>query len=188
MEQSNGESVKFEKMHPLVFSKMLMLMSTQVCLYTLHDLKGTNAYKKRVKETGNQFIIALDQDLQKEINRLYMSDENISKDLCNSIVQMAKTIANSKNLAGLVTITEILKNDVNPDEYALVHKAYIAALQELNLNVVVNAETDNHAETVCTFQDELLYNLCLPTIEKYYFGKNFKKITESINPIEKQFE
>lgn len=188
MEKSTGESVKFEKMHPLVFSKMLMLMSAQVCLYTLQDLKNTNAYKKRVKETGNQFMVALDQDLQKEINRLYMSDENISKDLCNSIVQMAKVVANSKNPASLITITEILKNDINPEDYGLVHKGYISELQKLNLNVVVNAETDTHSETVCTFQDELLYNLCLPTIEKYYFGKNFKKITESINPIEKQFE
>jgi len=113
------EIKKFSDINPLVFSQILMMMAGQVCMNTMVDLEKTPAYRKRVKETGNQFLIALDQNLQKDINRLYNTDDTISLDLCKSISNIAKVVANCKNPTALVTISRLLDDGIDLDKVKL---------------------------------------------------------------------
>ena len=114
------EKKNFEDLHPSVFTQIMMLMSAQVCMQSMIDLENTPAYKKRVKETGNQFLIALDQNLKKDAEKLYLTEPNISNDICRSIVNVAKVVANCKNPTALVTLSRLLDDGLDLNKVKLV--------------------------------------------------------------------
>jgi len=106
--------------NPLVVKKIQMLINAQILMNSIEDLKNTNAYNHRVKTTGNQFLIALDQELQKEIKKIWFNDDMLSVNLMQSYQEVARQISECDNPALIIKFGQLFRNGLDLNKVKII--------------------------------------------------------------------
>lgn len=101
-------------------SRITFLMAAQVTKHALEDLKHTSAYRGKLKAPINQCLIAITNECNQDIAKLWQTDELISMQLMQSISDIAKAIAECKNPIALLSIKELLRKDVDLDRVKVI--------------------------------------------------------------------
>ena len=101
-------------------SKITMLLSAQVTKHALEDLRHTSTYKAKLKTSIDQCLIAINNDCNKDIAKLWETDEIVSMKLMQSISDIALAIAKCKNPIALLSIRELLRQDLDLDKIKVV--------------------------------------------------------------------
>lgn len=98
---------------PETITKIISLTAAQVLMHSLEQLKGTKHYKGKLKEKGNQFLIALFNDCKDDISNIWKTDEKLSMNLNQAIEDIAKALAKSKDPTVFLIIRELLREDID---------------------------------------------------------------------------
>ena len=106
--------------NPLVVKKIQMLINAQILMNSIEDLKNTNAYNHRVKTTGNQFLIALDQELQKEIKKVWFNDDMLSVKLMQSYQELSKQVSECDNPALIIKLGQLFRNGLDLNKVKII--------------------------------------------------------------------
>jgi hypothetical protein len=104
-------------------SNVTLLLAAQVVKDALEDLKYTSAYRANLKRATDQFLTAIHQSCNVEINKLWQNDieskartgvdNPLALHLTQAIADIGKAIAKSKDPIACYNIRYLLRNDID---------------------------------------------------------------------------
>lgn len=96
-----------------------LLISMQSMIYCIDHLKDSKIWKGDIKKFAQPLYIQLFKEVNKDISKLFETDELLSAKMIESINTTAKLIA-SKDWNVMITIEKMFKEGFDFDKYKLV--------------------------------------------------------------------
>lgn len=107
--------------NPETITKITAVVSAYVLFHSIESLKHSSpSYKGKTKEKCNEMLNVLTQNFKDDFGKIWAVDDNISQKLSESLEEIGKALALSKDPTVSLIIMQLLRSDLDFDKVKIV--------------------------------------------------------------------